>query len=288
MTSAQRVQYETQGFLHIPGALDPETTRKLGAAFDAAAQKYSDQWKPMADAPGSLPKFFDIPRILDEDDVFVDLTDFPSVFSVLLGIIGGDIQLVQVQARLFPPGRTFTAPWHSDLAEINGIDLGNSLNFMVKVHFYPYDLLPGQGCLAFIPGSHRYPPGYPHGVQINPEHESSVFKKIIPRAGDAVLFNTHVLHMALDNTSTDVRKSLIYSYSHFWVKNYPSAVPRDLERVATTPQRKQLFGIPSSHRDGAYFYQTFLAPNLRTEARSFLYAGRKLASRARDLYFARR
>ena len=288
MTSGQKVQYETQGFLHLPGALDPEATSKLRAAFDSAAEKYSDRWKPGTAAQGDTPKFFDLPHILDEDDVFVDLVDIPSVFSVLLGIVGGDIQLLQVQARLFPPGRTFTAPWHSDLAAINGIDLSNSLNFQVKVHYYPYDLAAGQGCLAFIPGSHRYPPGYAHQLQISTEKESSVFTKVVPKAGDAVLFNTHILHMALDNTSTEVRKSLIYTYSHFWVKNYPSAIPRDLERLADSPQRKQLFGVASSDKDGSYFHQSFLTPSLRSEALSLLSAGRKLAGRARDIYFMKR
>ena len=54
---------------------------------------------------------------------------------------------------------------------------------------------------------------------------------------DVVLFNTHTMHMALANNSQHVRKSLIYSYSHFWVKGTVSGVPKDLGRVATTPQR---------------------------------------------------
>lgn len=65
----------------------------------------------------------------------------------------------------------------------------------------------------------------------------------LPKAGDCVLFNTHVLHMALDNSSDKVRKSLIYAYSHFWVKNYANGVPKDLTRLADTPLRRQLFGI---------------------------------------------
>jgi hypothetical protein len=30
-----------------------------------------------------------------------------------------------------------------------------------------------------------------------------------------VIFNTHLLHMALDNKTTTVRKSIIYAYSHY-------------------------------------------------------------------------
>jgi hypothetical protein len=49
--------------------------------------------------------------------------------------------------------------------------------------------------------------------------------------------------MAMDNTSPKTRKSLIYAYSHFWLKNYANAVPSDLERLATTRLRRQLFGV---------------------------------------------
>jgi hypothetical protein len=65
----------------------------------------------------------------------------------------------------------------------------------------------------------------------------------VPRAGDAVLFNTHVLHMAEDNRTDRVRTSLIYTYGHFWMKAYPSAAPTDLARFASSPQRQQLFGM---------------------------------------------
>ena len=65
----------------------------------------------------------------------------------------------------------------------------------------------------------------------------------MPRAGDAVLFNTHVLHMAEDNLTDDIRTSLIYTYGHFWMKPYPSAFPADRERFAGSPVRQQLFGV---------------------------------------------
>ncbi|MHC5544806.1 phytanoyl-CoA dioxygenase family protein, partial [Singulisphaera rosea] len=186
--------------------------------------------------------YFDIPDILDVDDSFVDLVDLPMVLPVLLSAVGPDIQLNHTHARVFPPGRTFTAPWHSDLAEVIGIDLAHSPHFFVKVHYYFEDLSPDQGCLAFLPGTHRLPQGYPR-PQIDPNGDSPAVTKIVPKAGDAVLFNTHVLHMALDNTSPKTRKSLIYAYSHFWLKNYANAVPSDLERLATTRLRRQMFGI---------------------------------------------
>jgi len=285
MTIEQKIQYETQGFLHIPGALDPRILGRFKSAFDAAAQKHSNHWRSGSDGDGA-PQYFDIPHILDEDDVFSDLLDAPAIFPVLLEILGGDIQLHQTMARLFPPGETLTGDWHTDLEGMNGIDLGHSSNFMLKVHYYPEDLLPDQGCLAFIPGSHRYPLGHPK-IKLDHTKTSPATTKIVPKAGDAVLFNVHVRHMALDNTSSRIRKSLIYAYSHFWVKSYPNAAPKDLDRLATTPERKQLFGIPTCGKERSYFQQTLIAPSLRVDVNNLFMAGRTLLSKTKKVYLAK-
>ena len=228
VTEDQMVQFETQGYLHCHGVVNGSTLTRLQNAFDVAATKHADQWPPSSKAT-----YFDIPHILDQDDVFVDLADLPTLFPVLLGILGPDIQLLQTQARLFRPGPSHTPSWHTDMAGIRGINLGQTLNFHIKVHFYPYDLSPDQGCMAFMPGSHRYPDGIQRPPN-PPGADSPAVLRIVPKAGDAVLFNTHTLHMALDNNSRHVRKSLIYSYSHFWVKGSVSGVPKDLSRLATT------------------------------------------------------
>jgi len=234
MTTDQRLCYESLGFLHLRNVIPQELVRRVKSAFDLAAERFG------AVAASSKAGYFDIPDILDVDDSFVDLVDLEPLTPVLLEAVGCDIQLNHTHARVFPPGKTFTAPWHSDLSDVVGIDLGHSLNFFVKVHFYFEDLRPDQGCLAFLPGTHRLPQDYPR-PKIDEHAKAAV--RIVPKAGDAVLFNTHLLHMALDNTSPMPRKSLIYAYSHFWLKNYANAVPSDLDRLATTPLRKQLFGV---------------------------------------------
>jgi len=246
MNVDQQIQFENQGFVHLPGVIDPGLVSRVKRAFDAAAERYAGSAEGQA--------YFDIPEILDADDSFVDLVDLPTVIPALVSAVGPDLQLNHTHARVFPPGRTFTAPWHSDLADVIGIDLAHSPHFFVKVHFYFEDLTRDQGCLAFLPGTHRLPQAHPR-PQIDPAGDSPAIAKIVPKAGDAVLFNTHVLHMALDNTSSRPRKSLIYAYSHYWLKNYANAVPRDVDRLATTPLRRQLFGLEDGA--GSYFDQRY-------------------------------
>jgi phytanoyl-CoA hydroxylase len=236
-----RLKYETQGFVHLKGVIPPDTLARARAAFDAAAERSNATRQKSAGTNGP-PRFFDIPDILDQDPVFVELVDLQSIFPVLVAAIGSDIQLNHTMARLFYPGPTFTGPWHSDIPQMLGVDHGAGTSILVKAHFFVEDLAPDQGCLAFIPGSHRYPAGHPK-PKIRDIDASEVVVKTVPCAGDVVIFNTHVMHMATDNRSSRVRKSIIYAYSHYWMKNYASGVPSDLERYATTAQRKQLFGV---------------------------------------------
>jgi phytanoyl-CoA hydroxylase len=232
-----KIKFETHGFCHVRNVIPPAVLDSTRASFESARVRHEPNR-----GTARTTAYFDIPHILDCGEPFIDLVDLPQLFPLLVELIGEDIQLNHTMARLFYPGPTFTSPFHSDLTKVLGVSHENTPTFLVKVHYYLDDLAQDQGCLAFIPGSHRYPASKPNPKNLNPENEDLVVK-IVPRAGDAIIFNTHVLHMALDNTNANVRRSLIYAYSHFWLKNYSSGVPRDVERFASNTQRKQLFGV---------------------------------------------
>lgn len=237
LRKSQQIQFENQGFLHLPQLMSPALTARVKAAYQQAKD---DQLTPRM-AREKRPHY-DVSMLLDTDPVFAELAVLPQLLPYLLWSVGDDVQLIQAAARLFPPGKTFTAPWHSDMANTIGIDLGHSLHFHVKVHFYFEDLQPNQGCLAFLPGTHRLPRELdrPRPQDIDADTDSVI---IVPKAGDAVLFNTHCLHMCLDNTSNADRRTLIYSYSHFWVKQCPNAQPSDPERIPDDPLAQQIFGV---------------------------------------------
>jgi hypothetical protein len=234
---SQQIQFANQGFLYLPQLLDPTLTARVLHAYERACKQHID---PVRAAQSRA--LYDIANILDQDIVFSELAVLPNLLPYLLTTLGEDVQLIQACARLFPPGKTFTAPWHSDMANTLGIDLGHSFNFHVKVHFYFEDLAPDQGCLAFLPGTHRLPREVerPHPRDINATEDAVI---IVPKAGDAVLFNTHCLHMCLDNTSPCDRRTLIYAYSHFWVKQFAGARPSDHAWIPHGPLERQIFGL---------------------------------------------
>ncbi len=219
LVDQQLLQYETQGFAHLPGVIPRELVARVKKSFDSAAEIHRAEWEKLSEERRARAPYYDIPDILDVDDAFIDLADLPSISPLLLKAIGTDIQLNHTHARIMFPGKTFTAAWHSDLATLQGVDLAHSLHFFAKVHFYFEDLDPEQGCLGFIPGSHRLPVGVNPKPPTDGAADLPVAVRIVPKAGDAVLFNTHIRHMAFDNRTTRPRKSLIYAYSHFWLKN---------------------------------------------------------------------
>lgn len=234
-----KLQFDTQGFVHLPSLLSPAMTDQVRQAFYNSRALNSAM---VEDKKQRGARFVDLPSILDADPVFVDLVDLPALLPLLRMTVGEDLALNETTARLFFPGPTFTSPFHSDVAHVLGIEHARTPNLLVKLHIFFEDLLPEQGCLAFIPGSHRLPPFHvnPHRATLA---NSPAVTRIVPRAGDAVLFNTHILHMAEDNRTPHVRTSLIYTYGHFWMKAYPSASPADLSQFSASPQRQQLFGV---------------------------------------------
>ena len=270
-----KLRYESHGFLHLPQMLDAAIIGRLRVAFDRTAAAYQETWKNEIALGHADPRFCDIPDIMDCDDAFVDVIDQPEMIPLLLKLVGQDVQLNHTHARLFPPGKTFTAPWHSDLADLIGIDLPQSPNFFMKIHYFFEDLRPDQGCLAFIPGSHRFPQSLPRPRIDDPQH-SPLVQIVVPKAGDVVIFNTHVLHMALDNDSPLVRKSLIYAYSHFWVKHYANSVPTNLEKYATTRLRRQLFGV---EEEGVSYFDRRYEQNTGGTMTSFRSASKRLMKR---------
>lgn len=122
-------------------------------------------------------------------------------------------------------------------------DLEYSSHYHVKLMYYFQDVPEDGGCFGFVPGSHKFGRHAPIPWELERYEDMPGHVKFPCREGSAILFHCHGIHTAFPNHSDQPRMGLIYSYGHFWSKNGPSAVPRDLDRLANTPVRRQLFGV---------------------------------------------
>jgi ectoine hydroxylase-related dioxygenase (phytanoyl-CoA dioxygenase family) len=242
MTPQQRLSWDTFGYVVVENALLPSVLQRAQQAFDNELERVAAAPATPAKRPGDKRVW--IQNLLDLDEVFVELVDHPALLPVLEGAIGDDLVLTLVQAFAYPPSdRSFT-PWHSDLGHFVGIDLTRQAYF-ARVMIYLSDVGEDGGCFAYVPGSHRLdvativsPPVF-EDPEMMPQHV-----KFPGPAGTAIVFNAYGWHTALPNKSEATRKCLQYGYCHAWVQFLNTAkAPHDVERLATTGLRRQLFGL---------------------------------------------
>ncbi len=118
---------------------------------------------------------------------------------------------------------------------------------MAKQFFFLTDVAEDGGPLTFLPGSHRLPGDYPMPFHERMGEIPGMVKLTVP-AGTAVLFHCHLYHAAMHNTSDRPRKTLIYTFNHFWMKTWIGYEPSQrLKDAARTPIRKQLLGVGSAY-----------------------------------------
>lgn len=222
-----RQQYDSQGFVFIPGALSGTEVRQVLGALERAAAD---------DALHDL---------LHRDEVFVDMVDHPAILPVVRAVMGDDVQLRYAYGNIREANSDSGGGWHCDLDDIPCVYLPDSL-IMTKVYTYLVDVPANGATLAVVPGSHRFEMGHPL-PDIAEHEEMPHHAKIAARAGDAVLFNGYCWHARFHNRSKLDRKVLEYSYVRSWMKtmyDYRKLPAPIRERITGTHDRRQLFGVP--------------------------------------------
>lgn len=235
MTHEQRDQFEQQGYLIVPDALDKELLGRLTEAADRVDQE-TRQASGME--PGAMMSKF---RTIVEDDVFLELLDHPTTFPLIWDILGWNVQHYISHLIYYPPEPEESANlkpggWHQDggrpVPELERPQPRLSL----KVAFWLSDISDiDNGGIRIIPGSHKLdrPP------QV--EDESAILQLQVP-AGTAVLFDRRMWHARGVNTSEVTRKVLFLGYSYRWLRglDYNNMSEELLEKC--DPIRRQLLG----------------------------------------------
>lgn len=109
--------FRERGFASLPGLLDPAQVARLQTAF---RREQADLEAAAAGRGGDVPRYRDIPHVIETDDVYLELLDSERVALLLQRVVGGDAHAVCVQARALPPAAatqdsdTSYAPWHRD------------------------------------------------------------------------------------------------------------------------------------------------------------------------------
>ncbi|MAF09612.1 hypothetical protein CMK11_04105 [Candidatus Poribacteria bacterium] len=211
---AQRLdELEAEGFIVIEGAMTPEETERIRQRVDYAREQ---GWEEGLNAVGNM--WFD--TLLDrEPEQYAPLVGHASLRPYLEGMMGPQCQLRSLRAHINPG--PYLQEWHMDFygywdekRKANGARL-TVPPVGVNTTFYLQDNDPGQGHLKFVERGHLVEPDglAPHDrPTFEAWCESREHVVIHPKAGDAVLFLSHIPHQGAKDDDRMERSNVVCHY----------------------------------------------------------------------------
>jgi ectoine hydroxylase len=226
-----RDDFERDGFVVVPDALDAARLRRLEMATDRVFATESQ-------AGAALHRL----AFAGLDDAFVELVDHPATLPLVRHVLGWNVYVYHCHLDVHPPEPDAQPRWrwHQDGGRQN-VELESPRpRLSVKVAYFRTDVpTPEHGALRVVPGSQCWD-------TLPRDREPSGAVPLLVRAGTAVVFDRRLWHARGDNRSNSTRKALFYGYTYRWIR------PRDeleLDPAAIarlTPLRRQLLGLGTS------------------------------------------
>ena len=222
MISASDVaRYQEQGYLVVPGVLDPPTVADLRRELDTileGAREVSAHTDVYDLEPGHRP---DAPRVRRVKtphkffDGFRRLYREPRLVAILQALLGPAVRLHGSKINLKAPHYGSPVEWHQDWAFYP-----HTNDDLLAVGVMLDDAISDNGPLMVVPGSHRGPifdhhaDGYFCGA-VDPAAIKEELARAVPltgRAGSMSFHHVRLLHGSAQNVSKLPRALLLYEY----------------------------------------------------------------------------
>jgi hypothetical protein len=264
LTSEQREQWSTDGYLHLHGVLAPDEVEFFSQELDRVrllpgyepgkAQLGHYEWM---DTSKSIDPdgFMDRRDLLNYGQHFLDLIDRPGLFDLLVDIMGPHIMLSMTQAIVRPSTDTFPGYTHTDGGEgLREIRVSETSPPLAMKAMYLLSDVAGEDAGAFtvFPGSHLRT--FPWRREEPPTPNSPGAVQLPGSAGDCYLFSHSLWHGPSPNYSGKARKTLLYNYAQMFIRSYDHEVTPEVTGQLTPRQRRLLGDLGHGFRPGSYFY----------------------------------
>ena len=256
--------FKRDGYCVLPAGsegLSPTEVLELQGAFARQAEGPRRAFHAAGSANHKGQRIFDLPQdFMVAEDAFVELVTNHRLLAVVAELVGFDVQLQEVFTRCYTsePGSAAYLPWHHD-------DPTPGCWRWVKVQVLLSDVSDNGGAFSVVPGTHRRSEVDCSHPEFHPARTAGYLGKVdvpVPDAvkmalpaGTVVIFDTHLHHTALANTSGRNRDSIFLSFTPFWCKQTGNVarISRQLNAAGRldTPLRRQLLGLQS---DSAYSF----------------------------------
>ena len=247
ITQEQREQWDRDGYIIVPNALDAIGLDRVRAAYERVEADLAPAWRESvlkgtySGGYGNGPDAHTMNGIYEYDDVFLDLAANPITTPIIEDVIGQNFQVMEMICHNHHGNTNAHTGWHRDWPPY----VHPKYALKAKVFYYLDDQEEDMGCFSLVPGSHLLPDDPPRNQYVGKTlTDMPGCKKMVVPAGSAVVWNVICWHTGTANTSTRDRRTVIYGYMPFWVKKWEERMPpQAILNWANTPIRRQMMGI---------------------------------------------
>jgi ectoine hydroxylase len=231
MTDLERFQFDTAGYLVIPGALSPDETKAcLGAARRLHAAQPPGQWRQLG-------------ATYEQDPALEHLMDHPSMLPKVRALYGDYFILQSSWCTVVPAGFQ-GGGFHQDgsgVYEFRRLATPTPLVQLRIGYFLTDQSQPNMGNLMMVPGSHNASVPLPR-LDNAAADALPMAEVICGEPGTALVFHQGVYHRGVRNEMNYDRHIIHMVYAPPWLipSDRMRNSPEFLER--TTPLRRALVG----------------------------------------------
>jgi ectoine hydroxylase len=245
MSASDREQFEADGYLVVPGALDEGETAFARDAVLGAYERGKQR--------GELDKFGALHRLsaVTYCPELSFLLDHPRTFGLVWSVLGWNVHIYHSHVDVHPPRTQTSDPhwgWHQDGGRQNReVETHPRPRLSVKLAYWLSDVSQtGRGNLMVVPGSHKqdWLDGPPRRSLAWPAPPGAI--EITANPGDALFFDRRLWHMRSENYSDITRVATFFGYTFRWIvgRDEVAALPEQAWWEHLTPVRRQLLGDP--------------------------------------------
>jgi len=192
-----RFELEVFGFAVLPAVVSATTVAALGEALDAADAAVGTDYT----YDGAYARH--VANLPARDDAFLELVDHPAVLPVVEAVLGPDLVLGSMNARIVRPGDPAQG-FHADIPTVHRRLVGPPIMLQAVWMLDPFTA--ENGATRLVPGSHRAASSAPPAGAVVPH----VVAPTGP-AGSVLLFDGQCWHGGGANRS-DTRRRAVFAH----------------------------------------------------------------------------
>jgi len=204
MSPEELYRYDTNGYIKIKGAIQPDELSRLNGVIDAWEERAAADLAKKDPDKNQEVRYDDI---INKEPELLELSANPIIIPCLKEMIENPRLKSTWIAFKWRGGKTGLHSNHTptvthNFCHFNGQIRHNLLNLMYAMK----DIGPSEGGLQVIPGSHKS--NYP---RVRGDDVSDMLVELTMEAGDVLLFSHDMAHCSL-NESDNVRRTVMYTY----------------------------------------------------------------------------